>query len=104
MRLISLEKENGTFRIIRPFAAASERMTALFPPGDTALLLRRDLGFAPVGKVTVIACAAIACVPRVETVDWIASFPSWNILFSTPDGIPILRILRIIRKSGRIFR
>ena len=44
-------------RLIRPFAAASERMTALFPPGDTALLLRRDLGFAPVGKVTVIACA-----------------------------------------------
>lgn len=57
MRLIPLEKENGTFRIIRPFAVESERMTALFPPGDTALLLRRDLGFAPVGKVGILSCA-----------------------------------------------
>lgn len=39
-----------------------------------------------------MAWAAMATVPRVDTVDWIASFPNWNMLFSIPDGIPMSRI------------
>ena len=26
----------------------------------------------------------MAVTPRVDTLDWIASFPNWNILFSMP--------------------
>ena len=52
----------------------------------------------------VMAWAAMATVPMVETVDWIASFPNWNILFSTPEGIPIFRIMPIWVPSGRIVR
>ena len=33
-----------------------------------------------------MAWAAMATVPRVDTVDWIASFPTWTMLFSIPDG------------------
>ena len=43
-------------------------------------------------NILVIACAAIAAVPIVDTVDWIASLPNWNILFSIPDGTPIASI------------
>ena len=44
-----------------------------------------------------MAWAAMATVPRVDTVDWIASFPNWNMLFSIPDGIPMSRIFLITR-------
>lgn len=54
-------------------------------------------------RMFVIAWAAMAMVPRVDTEDWIDSFPSWNMLFSTPDGIPSERILPIIFPSGRIW-
>lgn len=43
-------------------------------------------------RILVMAWAAMATVPRVDTVDWIASFPNWNMLFSIPDGIPMSRI------------
>ena len=46
----------------------------------------------------------MAAVPIRETVDWIASFPNWNMLFSTPDGIPILKILLTSVQSGRMER
>ena len=49
-----------------------------------------------------MAWAAMATVPRVDTVDWIASFPNWNMLFSIPDGIPMSRIFLIRPHSGRI--
>ena len=54
--------------------------------------------------ILAIPCAAIAAVPISDTVDWIASFPNWNILFSTPDGTPILRILLISSQSGRMVK
>ena len=55
-------------------------------------------------KIAVIACAAIAVVPSVETLDWIASLPNWNIPFSTPAGTLSHRTLRIISASGRTER
>lgn len=53
MRLIPLDEKEKRFRIIRPYAAQSERLTELLKNGDTALLLRRDAGFAPIGKVVI---------------------------------------------------
>ena len=53
-------------------------------------------------RILVTAFAAIAAVPSVETVDWIASFPNWNMLFSIPEGIPIYRTFLIKSQSGRI--
>ena len=53
MRLIPLNKKEKRFRIIRPYAVHSERLAELLKNGDTALLLRRDAGFAPVGKVMI---------------------------------------------------
>jgi hypothetical protein len=50
----------------------------------------------------VIACAAMAVVPSVETVDCMASLPNWNIPFSIPVGIPKVSIILTIGKSGRI--
>ena len=44
----------------------------------------------------------MAAVPSVDTVDCIASFPNWNILFSIPDGTPIASIDFISPKSGLI--
>ena len=38
----------------------------------------------------------------LETVDWIASLPNWNILFSIPDGMPMNSIFLMSEKSGRI--
>ena len=54
--------------------------------------------------IFVIACAAIAIVPIVDTVDWIASFPNWNMAFSIPFGIPTARIILILYKSGLILK
>ena len=54
-------------------------------------------------RILVIAWAAITAVPIVDTVDCIASFPNWNILFSIPEGIPMARIVLIRLQSGRIF-
>ena len=53
-------------------------------------------------RILVMAWAAMATVQRVDTVDWIASFPNWNMLFSIPDGIPMSRIFLIRPHSGRI--
>ena len=53
-------------------------------------------------RILVMAWAAMATVPRVDTVDWIASFPNWNMLFSIPEGIPIYKTLLIKSQSGRI--
>ena len=53
-------------------------------------------------KMMAMACAAMAVVPRVDTEDWMASLPNWNMLFSIPDGIPMARIRAIISKSGWI--
>ena len=44
--------------------------------------------------------AAIDAVPNVATILVTASFPIWNIPFSTPLGIPIARIFLIILPSG----
>ena len=51
--------------------------------------------------IAVIACAAIAVVPSVDTLDWIASFPNWNIPFSMPAGTLSHSTFRIMPASGR---
>ena len=51
-----------------------------------------------------MAWAAMAAVPRVETLDWMASLPNWNMPFSTPEGMPMRRMFRISLPSGLTHR
>ena len=53
-------------------------------------------------NVLITACAAICEVGSVAMVLWITNLPNWNMPFSTPVGIPIRKMVRISRKSGRI--
>ena len=55
-------------------------------------------------SIWVMAWAAMAAVPRVETVDCTTSLPSWNMEFSTPVGIPTFSTMPIMARLGRIFR
>ena len=46
------------------------------------------------------ALAAIWAVPKVAMRLWVITRPSWNMLFSSPLGMPMLQMLRMVGKWG----
>ena len=55
-------------------------------------------------SVLVIAWAAMAVVPRMDTEDWIISLPNWNMPFSMPVGMPTAMMFRMRGNFGRILK